>query len=73
MNVFLFYNREEGGCTRRENRTGSRGIRKRNQEEEREEDCEEEEEGQEEEVRRGLSHKRYASSCIIENTSLTFY
>ena len=36
------------------------------------EECEEEEEGQEE-VRRGLSHKRYVSSCIIEDTSLTFY
>jgi len=29
VNVFLFYIREEDGCTRRENRTGSRGIRKR--------------------------------------------
>ena len=47
--------------------------KKRNQEEESEEDCEEEEEGQEKEIRRGLSHKRYVSSCIIEDRSLTFY
>ena len=46
--------------------------KKGNQEEEREDDCEEEEEGQEE-IRKGLSHKRCVSSCIIEDTSLTFY
>ena len=44
---------------------------KRNQEEE-EEEREEEEDGQEE-VRSELSHKRYVSSYIIEDTSLTFY
>ena len=44
-------------------------IEKRIQEEE-EENYEEEEE---EEIRRGLSNKRYVSSCIIEGTSLTFY
>ena len=32
-----------------------------------------EEEEEEEEIRRGLSNKRYVSSCIIEDTSLTFY
>ena len=30
------------------------------------------EEEEEEEIRRGLSNKRYVSSCIIEDTSLTF-
>ena len=40
-----------------------------NQEEEREE----EEEEQEEKIRGGLSNKRYVSSCIVEDTCLTFY
>ena len=40
-------------------------IEKRNQEEEEEE--------QAEEIRRGLSNKRYVSSCIIVDTTLTFY
>ena len=47
----------------------------------REEESEEEEEDleedlkkeQEEEIRRGLSNKRYVCSCIIEDSSLTFY
>ena len=41
-------------------------IEKRNQEEGREEE-------QEEEIRRGLSNRKYVSSCIIQGTSLTFY
>ena len=41
-------------------------IEKRNQEEGREEE-------QEEEIRRGLSNRKYVSSCIIQDTSLTFY
>ena len=39
---------------------GRRGLRR------------EEEEEEEEEIRRGLSNKRYVSSCIIEDASLTF-
>ena len=34
---------------------------------------EEEEEEKEEEIRRGLSNKRYVSSCIIAYKSLIFY
>ena len=41
-------------------------IEKRNQEEGREVE-------QEEEIRRGLSNRRYVSSCIIQDMSLTFY
>ena len=33
----------------------------------------EKKEQQEEEIRRGLWNKRYVSSCIIEDISLTFY
>ena len=44
-----------------------RGTRKK---EDLEEDLEKE---QEEEIRRGLSNKRYVYSCIIEDSSLTFY
>ena len=47
-------------------------YQKRNQEEE-EEEREEEEEEKEEEIRRGLSNKRYVSSCIIAYMSFTFY
>ena len=39
-----------------------------------EEDLEEDlKEEQEEEIRRVLSNKRYVCSCIIEDSSLTFY
>ena len=55
---------------RNEKRT--KRIEKINQEEEEEERHEREEE-QEEEIRRGLSNKRYVSSCIIEDTTQTFY
>ena len=73
MNVFLFYTREEDGRTRRGNRRGirrgRRGTRKRKKRKEKKK----KEVGKDEEIRIGLSNKRYVSSCIIEDTSLTFY
>ena len=48
------------------NEKRKKSIEKRNQEEGREEE-------QEEEIRRGLSNRKYVSSCIIQGTSLTFY
>ena len=51
------WDEEESGRGRRGKR---RGLRRGRRE-------------QEEEIRRGLSNKRYVSSCIIEDSSLTIY
>ena len=52
---------------KRKQKRNEKRIEKRNQEEK-----EEEREEEQEEMRKGLSKKRYVSSCIIENMSLIF-
>ena len=63
----MFYIREDDGCTRSGTRRGMRRGRGKRR------GLLRLEEEQEEDIRRGLSNKRYISTCIIEDTSLTFY
>ena len=79
LNIVLFYTREEDGSmhqkkNQKRNKKRKKRIEKRNQEEEEEErEVDRGRREQKEEIKRGISNKRYVSSCIIEDKSLTFY